>query len=621
MNAPGFALVCAIALACGCSWAPSGSKFPQVVVIGVDGMDPGFIESHWDALPTMRRLRDAGGFRRLKTTTPPQSPVAWSTFITGLDPGGHGIYDFVHRDPKTLAPYSSFDRTESPRFSLPLGPWVVPLSKPRVVSLRRGIPFWRVLADRGVPVTTMRMPTNYPPVNAGRALAGMGVPDLRGSFGTFALYTDDPEEITRNVAGGRIVKVALEKGRVTLSLEGPPNSLRKDRRISSVPMVVDIDSSAKAARLSIGDALAIVKQGEWSQWISAKFPQLPYIASVTGLFRVYAKELVPRFQLYITPVNIDPRHPALPIAVPEGFSRDISDEIGPFYTQGIPEDTSALREGAFTLKEFLEQSRLVFEDERRLLRYAVRHFQNGLLFSYFSVIDQNAHVLWARHDAELLKTYREIDELIGEAMRALPAADFIVMSDHGFTRFNRSFQLNAWLKVNGFLALNGPEGSEGFKNVDWTKTQAYGLGLNGLYVNLRGREAKGIVAREQKAAVLNRIAAALVALRDPRTGERVVQSVARPPESETAPDLIVGYSPGYRASWDTALGGTASPVLQDNNDPWIGDHCVDAAAVPGVLFSTRPIHSNHPELRDLPGAILRLFGEQAPSSMSAGAIY
>jgi predicted AlkP superfamily phosphohydrolase/phosphomutase len=571
-------------------------------------MDPGFVERHWDALPNLQRLRDSGGYRRLKTTTPPQSPVAWATFITGMEPAEHGIHDFVHRDPKTLSLYSSMNRTEPPRFQLPLGPWLVPLSSARVSSLRSGTPFWKVLFDRGLPVTIIRLPNNYPPVEAGRALSGMGVPDLRGSFGTFTFYTDDPEEITRSVAGGRIIKVSLEAGRVVLPLEGPPNSLRKDQRIAAISLIADVDAAANAARLIAGDAQVIVQQGEWSDWIPVEFPLVPYVAAAKGMIRVYAKQLTPRFQLYVTPVNIDPHAPALPISAPEDFSREIARETGRFYTQGIAEDTSALRHGAFDLRDYLSQAALVFDDELRLLRYSVRHFRGGLLSFYFSVVDQNSHILWGRHEAELLKTYRAVDSAIGEAMKALPDGTFIVMSDHGFTHFDRSFQLNAWLVEKDLLVLQGPAGGEGFVNVDWSRTRAYGLGLNGLYINQQGREAQGIVAQSERAALVKQIGAALLEVRDPKTGARVVQSVATASGVDGAPDLIVGYSAGYRASWDTGLGATAGPVFQENHDAWIGDHCVDPDVVPGVLFSNKPLQSTDPKLGDLPRDILELFG-------------
>ena len=450
----GLAVVLAMLSAC----RDVARKFdPGVIVIGVDGMDPVFLDRHWDSLPNLRSLRDTGGFRRLKTTTPPQSPVAWSTFMTGLEPDAHGIFDFVHRNPETLTPYSSMNRTDPPRFQLSLGEWLIPLSSGRVVSLRNGTPFWKLLVDRGVPVTTMRVPTNYPPAKAGRAVAGMGVPDLRGTFGTFTLYTNEPEEITREVSGGHIQRVDVQpNGRVVLPLAGPPNALRKDQRTVTVPIVLDIDPNASAARISIGNSIAIVQEREWSEWLPVEFPLIPHVASVRGAVRVFAKTFSPRFELYVSPVNLDPFQPALPISSPADFSRDIAKETGRFFTQGIAEDTAAYRHGVFSLAEYLSQSRLVLEDERRLLRYCLRNFQGGFLFSYFSVVDQDSHMLWGRHEAELLETYQAVDEAIGEARRSAPAAKFIVMSDHGFTGFDRSFQLNAWLHEKGFLALNGP---------------------------------------------------------------------------------------------------------------------------------------------------------------------
>jgi predicted AlkP superfamily phosphohydrolase/phosphomutase len=613
------AAVIAVALLSACR--PGSSRTSALVVIGVDGMDPAFLERHWEALPNLRRMRDTGGFRRLKTTNPPQSPVAWSTFITGLNPDEHGIYDFVHRDPKTLAPYSSLNRTEPPRLQLPLDPWILPLSAPRVVSLRNGTPFWKLLADRDVPVITMRMPTNYPPVEAGHAIAGMGVPDLRGTFGTFTLFTGDPEEISRTVPGGRIVTVAVENDRAVLPLEGPPNTLRKDQSISTIPIVADLDLEANGVRLSIGDSVTLLQKGEWSDWIPAEFPLLSKVASVRGMVRVYAKQIAPYLQLYVTPVNVDPGDPVLPISAPSSFSGDVVKDSGPFYTQGIAEDTAALRHGALSLSEYLSQSRLVFEDERRLLLYGVRNFRNGFLFAYFSVVDQNSHMLWGLDEAALVETYRAVDGAIGEAMRALPEATFLVMSDHGFTQFRRSFQLNAWLAEKSFLALTGAAGGENFANVDWSRTQAYGLGLNGLYLNLRGRETRGVVSQQERTALLDRITAALLKARDPKTGEQIIQMIGRPAQTDTAPDLIIGYSSSYRASWNTGLGGTDGALIEDNNDAWIGDHCVDPAAVPGALLSNRVLRNDTPELRDLAVTILRFYGVDPPTSMKGRDVF
>ncbi|HXI40943.1 MAG TPA: alkaline phosphatase family protein [Bryobacteraceae bacterium] len=610
--------VCLVFLV-SCGITGSQKNIPRVIVLGVDGMDPQFVQNHWSALPNLERLHRQGSFKALKTSTPPQSPVAWSTFITGMDPDGHGIYDFVHRDPKTYLPFSSMSKTEEPRHTLSLGPYLFPLSKGQVIALRRGKAFWQILADHNIPVTMIRMPTNYPPLEAGKAIAGMGTPDLRGTFGTFAFYTDDPEEISRSVSGGRIVKVPIFQNRVTLPIEGPVNSLRKDHRASSVDLTVDVDPHEPAARLAIGDSLAIVRQGEWSDWLRAEFPLIPGLASATGMFRVYAKQLHPRFELYTSPVNIDPEAPELPISAPASYSREVARATGRFYTQGIAEDTSALRQGVFSLADYLAQSRLVFEDEHKLLRYALANFRQGMLFVYFSSIDQNSHMLWGKHEPELLQTYQAVDAAIGEVMAGARGADLIVMSDHGFTRFDRAFNLNTWLWKNGYLALEGGPGEDDvpFARVDWSKTKAYAIGLNGLYLNLAGREMQGIVAQGAgRQALLRRISQELIAFRDPVGGRQVVETVSSPEQSNVAPDLIVGYARGYRGSWQTALGGVPPDLMVDNTDAWVGDHCINAADVPGVLFSSGRVHVEDPHLKDVTVSLLRMFGISAGQGMS-----
>ena len=608
------------AFGAGCGASSSQANGRKVLVLGIDGMDPKFVAAHWSALPNLDRLHRSGNFKPLETTMPPQSPVAWSTFITGMDPAEHGIFDFVHRDPATLAPFSSMSKTEDPRHTLSFGPYLLPLSKARVVALRQGKAFWQILAEHNIPVTMIKMPTNYPPIESGKALAGMGTPDLRGTFGTFTFYNDDPEELSRSVPGGRIVKVPMFRDHVALEVQGPVNSLRKDHAMSSVELTIDIDPETPVARVAVGDEAAIVKQGEWSGWLRADFPLIRGLASATGMFRVYARELHPRFQLYVSPVNIDPEAPELPISAPSGYSREIAAQTGPFYTQGIAEDTAALRQEVFSLPDFLSQSRLVFEDERKLLHYALGQFREGLLFVYFSSIDQNSHMLWGKHEPELLDTYRAVDGAIGEAIESARGADVIVMSDHGFTAFDRAFHLNTWLWKNGYMALNRGAGGEDetpFARVDWSETQAYALGLNGLYLNLAGREKQGIVSPGQSQAILKKLTADLLAVHDPSNGHAVVETVSGPhAQGELAPDLIVGYSPGYRASWQTALGGTPDEVIESNNDAWIGDHCINPADVPGVLFSNRKIQVSDPRLKDVTVSILGMFGIAPAPGMS-----
>ena len=592
-----------------------------MIVIGVDGMDPGFVERHWADLPNLARLRDRGSFARLATTTPPQSPVAWSTFTTGLDPAGHGIFDFVARDPLTMQPFLSMAVTRPALFTLPLGPYELPLTRPKVVPLRKGAAFWQLLEEHGIPATIVHMPANYPPVEAGEALAGMGTPDLRGTEGTFSFYTDDPGVAPGPAPGGLIVRTQVMEGHAELRLEGPPNSLRRDHAYAAVTLNVDIDPGQPLARLAVGDELAIVREGEWSEWIPVDFTLLPHLVSVRGMLRVYARQLHPRFELYVSPINVDPKSPDLPISVPYSFSREIALRTSRYSTLGIPEDTSALRQGVFNLPEFLSQSRLVLEEERKLLNDSLTQFKDGLLFFYFSSVDQNSHILWGRYYTELLEFYRAVDACIGEVQRRMPSAELMVMSDHGFASFNRAVNLNTWLYQQGLLALKTPLSARAtLDDIDWPRTKLYALGLNALYVNLAGRERYGIVQPgPERDALLQRVGEQLLALRDPVNGAAVVEAVT--PTNASSPDLIVGYSRGYRASWETGIGGFSKELLEDNDDSWIADHCINAADVPGALLTTRKVRLPDPALKDLTVSLLALFGLPPGTGMTGRSVY
>ena len=626
------AVAAQIVTAIGCqSQASSAARGKRIIVLGIDGMDPGFVERHWDSLPNLKRLAAEGEYKRLATTMPPQSPVAWSSFITGMDPGGHGIYDFIHRNPETMMPFSSMAETAESGRTLTIGPYVLPLSAGQVKSYRKGKAFWQILSEYGVPVDILRMPTNFPPVETetGHSLAGMGTPDMSGTFGTFAFYTDDPEEKQRTVPGGKIFPVKLENGRTVLRVEGPVNTLRKERPVAAIPMTVDVGTGEAVARFRVGESSFILKEGEWSRWIKAEFPLIPFMGA-SGMFRVYAKKLRPEFQIYVSPINIDPEHTELPITSPPSYSAELAKAIGPFYTQGMAEDTGALRQKVFTLDEYLRQARMVSEEHLKVLRYALERFRDGLLFFHFFGVDQNSHMLWADHEDKLLETYKLVDETVGWVVEKAKGATVMVMSDHGFTTFDRSVHLNTWLMKEGFLTLTDPSktgNEELFVNVDWSQTQAYSVGLNGLYINMQGRETNGTVAPGSEAEVLMRkLRERLLALKDPETGQPVVESLVTAREAyqgsmENAPDLLVGYYPGYRSSWQTALGAIPAKLVENNTEDWRGDHCIASKFVPGVLISNRKSKVADPRLVDLPVTILQEFGAPAAAGMVGRNIY
>ncbi len=568
-------------------------------------MDPGFVERHWAELPNLDALRHRGGFRRLATTMPPQSPVAWTSFLTCLEPARHGVFDFVERDPKTMELYSSLGGVEPPRFHLPLGAFDLPLSAPRFLVHRHGNPFWSGFESRGIRTSIFRLPANFPPFAEGEELSGMGTPDLAGTLGVFTLFTDDPDETPRDVPGGRIRMARNVGGRVEMPIEGPPNTLRKDRRTAIVTAIADVDPSRDLVRIAAGDDRAILKPGEWSGWMPLDFPLIPGLASARGMVRFHALAMHPYLRLYVSPVNIDPASPALPISYPARFSRDLAARIGRFDTLGIPEDTAAPRDGVFTLDDFLAQSRLVLSTEMCLFHEALRRFHGGFLFFYFSSVDQNSHMLWGRHEPELLAVYRAVDAAVGEAMRGAPPATLMVMSDHGFAPFDRAVHLNRWLAERGYLAVDAAG------HIAWRRTRAYAIGLNGLYLNLAGREAHGIVAPGAEARALRvRIRAELLGWRDAENQRPVITAVEA---RDAAPDLIVGYASGYRASWQTALGEAPPSLIDDNDDAWIADHCIDPSAVPGVLFSSSPLTAGNPRIENLGVVISRLLEARAPA--------
>jgi predicted AlkP superfamily phosphohydrolase/phosphomutase len=208
--------------------------------------------------------------------------------------------------------------------------------------------------------------------------------------------------------------------------------------------------------------------------------------------------------------------------------------------------------------------------------------------------------------------------------QAGPQTTLLALSDHGFAPFNRAVHLNTWLMQEGLLALDDPANTseeEGFPHVDWSRTQAYALGLNSIYLNLAGRENGGIVAADEKKKVLDHIAQKLLAFRDLKTGEPVVDEVYFPERSfrgrnlAAAPDLIVGFRRGYRASWQTALGAVPKATIEDNTQAWIGDHCMASREVPGVLLSNRKIRSTAPNLADIAPTILAEFGVTKTADM------
>ena len=631
-------------------WSLPTSAAPtrKLIVLGVDGMDPKLLQEYMaqGKLPNLKALAEKGSFLPLATSTPPQSPVAWSDLITGMNPGGHGIFDFIHRDPATMEPYLSTSRVEPAENSISLGSWVFPLSSGKATLLRKGKAFWEYLDEKRIPTTIFRMPANFPPVETkSRTFSGMGTPDLLGTYGTFSYYTDDFLFSDGSVDGGRIHSVHVENGRVNAKLYGPYNPFRKDSPPSTIDFTVYPDPLEPVAKIVIQNHKMLLREGEWSDWITVEFELVPLMASVKGMCRFYLKKTHPQFELYVSPINIDPAQPALPISTPTAYSAEISEKVGRFHTLGISEDTKALSAGVLTEEEYLQQARVVLAEQRRIFNLELQNFRSGMLFFYFSSLDQNAHMLWNRmdpkhpsfdaalaekHGGVVEEFYRALDEVVGQTVRRIDdQTTLLVLSDHGFAPFYRSFNLNTWLLQNGYIVLKEGAAAEGqlFANVDWSRTRAYGLGLNGLYLNLRGRERDGIVAPEAADSLRKEIAEKLAAFRDPEGGAQVIRRVDIATQAYSganlalAPDMLVGYAHGYRVGWGSILGEFSAKLVEDNLEAWSGDHCVDPSLVPGVLLSNRKILAATPALTDIAPTILDEFEIAKPAEMTGQSVF
>jgi predicted AlkP superfamily phosphohydrolase/phosphomutase len=672
-------LLLALLLAAAIPWSGSTageSPRKRVVVLGIDGMDPEILQEavakYPDRMRNFARLIAEGGIHPLGTSNPPQSPVAWSNFITGTDPGSHGVFDFIHRDPVTREVASPTTKASATHA---IGLWSglqIPWGG-GIESSRSGEAFWKILADHGVTADIWRMPANFPvEPSRGLSFSGMLTPAIDSAYGESRLYTSD---LLARASGeeGKTIPVRVDQGRIDTFVRGPANPFRRDGETATVPMVVHVDAAANAAAIEIGSEVFVLRPGEWSDFARLTFSTLPAgLANVHGIVRFYLKRLEPHFEMYVSPVNIDPIDPLAPVSSPTSASRDLARTVGLYYTQGMPEDVNALKDHRLDDREFMDQARLVHGEGERILDYALDRWlereEAGFLFFYFSGVDLCSHMMWRHFDAEhpyhdaefaaedssawshrpgstwkdvIYDLYLGMDPVLGHLRERLPPdARLIVMSDHGFETYRRKFSLNTWLVEQGYLVLKPGRAKElprrdpdfspvylttGFGAVDWTKTRAYGVGFNGLYLNRADREKDdpstpdvdetGIVGSDARDALLAEIRAKLEAFVDEKTGIHVVRrcdlarDVYHGSRVAEAPDLLVGYEAGYGNSDFASLGRILNAVLEDNlGGTFNGNHLMCPDVVPGVLLTNGSVLAGDHDLEDLTVEILRQYG-------------
>ena len=611
----------------------------RLIVLGLDGLDPELAVKFMDEgkLPNLDALRTEGYFSPLLTTNPPISPVAWSSFMTGTNPGKHNIFDFLRRDPKTYLPALSSAEINTTVRTLRLGPIKLPIGKPVIKMLRKSIPFWKILGEHGIFSIILKVPITFPPEKfKGLLLSGLCTPDLKGSQGTFAYYTTkEPggEELT----SGYYLHLKDSGPVYQTEISGPPNPKQAGTELK-IPLQITVNPEEKSAVLKYSGEEITLREGVLSPWINLTFKAGPR-TKIKGIAQFFLKSTSAEFELYLSPVQIDPEKPALPVSHPLIYSIYLSKLFDQFATLGLPQDTWALNEGVLTDDGFLQQTYQVHEKLEEIFFHSISRVKKGMVCCVFDTTDVIQHEFWryttdnhpALKKSETPKPkvienlYCRMDELVGRVREKLSDRDMLMIcSDHGFKLFSRGVNVNTWLFKNGYLYLkdNLTTGGEWFKDVDWSRTRAYAFGLNGIYINRKGREKYGIVEDGEVEALKAELTEKLSGLKDEEEGGGAgittlydTEKIYTGPYIENAPDLIIGFYPGWRHSWESVSGKVEHDIFIDNDKAWSADHCIDHRYVPGVFFSSRKIISERPAIWDIAPTALHLFGVKPPVHM------
>ncbi|MCG3132341.1 MAG: hypothetical protein FLDDKLPJ_03179 [Phycisphaerae bacterium] len=620
--------------------AHARARVRRVIVLGLDGMEPKLFEQFLaeGKLPNFQRLMQQGCYKRLGTVAPPLSPVAWSSFSTGCNPGKHNIFDFLTRDRRNYMPQMSSVHISSHRRTVKILGKEIPYGAPEMRGLRRGKPFWTTLGEYGIFSSILRVPITWPPEkHRGVLLSAMCLPDLRGSQGTFSFYTSKGKNAEHT--GGEQIHVEVKGDVVDSYFVGPPG---RDGKPVRAPFRVTIDRATGGAKLRIGKDTHTLTPGKYTPWIAVEF-KMGFRSKVSGICEILLLSTAPHFEMYVTPLNIDPDAPAMPISHPGVYATYLSKTQGKFATLGLAEDTWAMNEKILDDDGFLHQC-IEADHEREIMFFdALKKVKEGLVVCVFDGTDRIQHMFWRyidpKHpgqkgqcppDRQRRKAIEELylrnDKLVGKVLDQ--ANDdktlLFVISDHGFNSFRRGIDWNRWLIENGYMTLK-PDAKPGAKylaNVDWSKTRAYCLGLAGVWLNVKDRESQGVVEPgEEERKLREEICAKMNELKDPQTGEAAIKRamdsrvIYRGPFKEEAPDIIVGYNEGYRVSWEAAIGDITGATFCDNVKAWSGDHCIHPSLVPGVMFCNRAVDADAPRLMDIGPTALAMFGVPTPDIM------
>jgi predicted AlkP superfamily phosphohydrolase/phosphomutase len=677
------ALAVAIAsLACSGSSPRSPSAFTQkMVILGFDGMDPHLLQKWMDEgkLPNISALAKRGGFYPLQTTHSPESPTAWASFATGVNAGKHNIYDFLVRDTTTYLPDLGMVTRTPPRFLFNY----IPVSKPKLNSIRGGTSFWVTAGKAGVRSDILTVPVTFPPeeVEHGFMLSGLPLPDIRGTMGTFSYYATDLSryEEGNTEMGGILRRLVFEGDTATSDLEGPPSPIVKQKieairrkgpslsesdraRLAELQAIQDVrvpftlhwNRAAKSATIDIDGQTIPLEQGKWTPWIDLTF-KVNFLVRLHGMVQMFLANGGNELQLYVSPVNFKPDAPPVPMSWPDGFSATLYKEIGNYRTLGWAEATWALNEGRMDEKTFMDDLMVAFDDRARVILHRLDAKDWDLLVGVIESTDRVQHMMWRLidpqhplYDAALAekfgdsieRVYRRADDFVGEVVKRVgPDMPVMIVSDHGFHSWRKAVNLDTWLVQNGYMVMKGQSadkkladlfgGGTFWENVDWSRTRAYAMGIGQIYFNLRGRESQGIVSPGAEAkALADELSARLLTMTDPDDGTPIIRAVYKRddiysgPYLQNASELQVGMNEGYRVSWQTTLGGSPPGIVYKNDRKWSADHGgYDFAITSGILVSNRTIATATPRIIDLAPTVLKFFGITIPTEIDGKPLY
>lgn len=668
------AAVSALTLAACNRTPPPGQYSQKLVIIGFDGMDPDLVREWMDQgrLPTFKKLAEQGGLYPLSTTHSPESPTAWASFATGVNAGKHNIYDFLVRDTNTYFPDLGMVKREPAKFLFNY----IPISRPKIHSIRGSTSFWVTAGQAGVRSSILTVPVTFPPeeVQHGELLSGLPLPDIRGTMGTFSYYATDLSryEEGNTEMGGILRRLVMDGDVARTELVGPPNPVVRqqilalrakgaaitdaDRRTIAeletredikLPFTIRWNRSARRATIEISGQTIELEQGRISRWIDLEF-RVNFFVRIRGMAQMLLMNADNELQLYISPVNFRPDDPPVPMSYPASFAGDLFRKLGYYRTLGWAEATWPLNEGRMNEDQFMEDAYRAFDDRAQVILNRIDSRQWDVLVGVIETTDRIQHMMWrlrdpkhpmydpdlvARHGDAIEKIYRRADTFIAEVLEHLePGTQLMIVSDHGFHSWRKAVNLNTWLVQQGYMVLQGQQpgekklddlfgGGEFWENVDWSRTRAYAMGLGQIYFNLRGRESQGIVSPGAEAkALADELSAKLLTMTDPEDGSRIVRAVYQRDDIYSgefignAAELQVGMEDGYRVSWQTTLGGSPQGIVYDNMKKWSGDHGgYDYATTAGVLITNKPINTSTPSIMDIAPTVLKYFNVPIPS--------